>query len=182
MENKNGGLLIRFIAYMIDVLLFSVLFFAPLYLLLTGLEDRMMADPVGPIINIVTFVILFVLLWGVLFVLYQVFFISKFGGTLGKLACGMKVHDYDSGEKLDKKTAFYRFTAGYAFSSGFFGLGFWRIIKHDQNLGWHDELFGTKVEKTSSFIPGIIALVFLLILQGALIALSLGAITAITSF
>jgi uncharacterized RDD family membrane protein YckC len=92
--------------------------------------------------------------------LYNACFISKLGGTPGKLLFGLRVENRDSNELIDKKRAFYRFTLGYFFSSQLFGLGFLRIIKNPENLAWHDDLFFTKVLKYRSGVFGYI--IFLL--------------------
>ncbi len=96
----------------------------------------------------------------VLVFLYSWFFTYKFGGTLGKLLFGMRILK-DSGGYVDKRTAFWRMTAGYAASSVFMCLGYFWIFRKKENLAWHDRLFGTRVVRVGKPIGGIVALLII---------------------
>ena len=87
--------------------------------------------------------------------LYNMYFVSKYGGTIGKLIFGLKIRRDDNEEFLDRRAAFLRTILGYIYSSKFFGAGYLKIIKSDDNIAWHDELFSTHVEKSGSIWPGI---------------------------
>ena len=109
------------------------------------------------------------ILYNILMIIYTLFFVGKFGGTLGKLLFGMKIVDRDSGEAIGIKRAFLRTYLGYTFSSQFFGLGYWRIVKHPEKLAWHDELFNTKVVITRGPLLGIIVSIVFPVLSAIVI-------------
>jgi uncharacterized RDD family membrane protein YckC len=157
MEYKNAGLLKRFVAFVIDLVLFFTIPF-----LAVPLFYKTTADTFIPFAaHYLTLLIIFLFLAIPLIVLYQAFFISRFGGTLGKLIMGIKVLNEES-NYIDFKTAFLRQTAGYVFSLQFFGLGFWRLLKNPYKRAWHDDLFGTKVVTVRSAILGFV--IFILVL------------------
>lgn len=158
-HSNNAGFARRLFAALLECVLLLLLGTFPLYFLTTKIAGNEMVNPLKPFLDILTYIIVLIFLGAVIRVVYAIYFYEKFGGNIGKLLSGLKVVNMESGANLDKKTAMYRIIVGYAFSAGFFGLGFFRIIKNPDNLGWHDELFNTKVVKTSSIIPGIVAFV-----------------------
>ncbi len=197
MQQNNAGFLRRFIAYYIDLLIYLVLFTVPFYLMLKEAVNKVntfvpkpyvgqdttdileLVANFAPFINIFVFACVFFLLGAIAWLFYQVYFVSHFGGTIGKLVCGLRIKDSRTDANLDSKTAFYRSYPGYMFSSAFFGLGYLRIIKNDQNLAWHDELFNTKVVKEGSILPGVISFVLLAVILGSLIGVIFTILTQI---
>jgi len=158
MNQRNGNFIERLLANILD---FQIITAA---ILITSLLPRMLIGQ-----NILGMIMFFYyvsvfLLSAPLGALYSTIFISKFGGTLGKLLFGLRVENRDSNELIGKRRAFYRSTLGYIFSGQIFGLGFWRIIKNEENLAWHDELFFTKVVKHRRGLLGYIALAAMLVL------------------
>ena len=115
--------------------------------------------------------LLFIFIGGVIQIFYHVYFVTNYGGAIGKLLFGLKIVDANTNELIDKKRALYRYIAGYPFSGVFFGLGFFRIIKHENNLAWHDELFNTKVVGSNKDAMGYLSLFMLLIVFIALVYL-----------
>ncbi len=107
--------------------------------------------------GVILVILMFLIFSTVLVFCYSWFFTHKFGGTPGKLLFGMRIVD-DEGKFMDRATAFWRITAGYAASSTFFYLGYWWIFRKGENLAWHDRLFGTRVVRVGKPIGGIIAL------------------------
>ena len=115
-------------------------------------------------LNLICYVIGFLLVFGLIRLGYSIYFISHFGGTLGKLIFNLKIVDNNTNELISNKRAFYRLFIGYAFSFQFVAWGFLRIIKNSNKLTWHDELFDTKVVSKGSAFSGVITFVGLLIL------------------
>ncbi len=167
----NAGFARRALAQLIDAVIFLLFWAVPVYFISGSMVSSV--DPFKPIINLITVILLLFFVGTIIHFIYSVYFYEKFGGTIGKLLCGLKILDQNTNNHLDKKTAMYRILAGYSFSAGFLGLGYFMALKSDENLAWHDELFNTKVVKTSSFIPGIISFI---ILTGVLAMVISGAI------
>ncbi|MBI2414334.1 RDD family protein [candidate division WWE3 bacterium] len=160
----NAGFLIRALAYLLDKLLGLILLLSIIliYSYFVTLEDGM--EFIKIFGNITTIVISLLLLATLINLIYYTYFLSRFGGTLGKLLLGIQVFDKETGRFLDTKKAFFRSFAGYSFSGQFMGLGFLAINKKRNNLAWHDELFNTEVKAVGSVWPGVIlTLLFLAI-------------------
>ena len=137
---------------------------------ITGVSFATISDPTfaaiemaRPFAGVITYFISMFLVSGIIFTLYKVFFVSKFGGTLGKLLFGLRIVDQSTNEFLNLKRAFFRQVLGYAFSGVLVGLGFFRIIKNPDNLGWHDELFDTKVIRRGGVLGGVLAFIVVFI-------------------
>jgi uncharacterized RDD family membrane protein YckC len=153
----NARFLKRYFAYFLDYLLFfNILIFLSLaFLQIVSVIS--FVYPVDLIVNAATF---FITVWSlgfILFLFYEAYFMSKFGGTVGKLLYGIKVVDGETGNNISLKTALWRVTAGYTFSFQFLGLGYLKIIKHPEKLTWHDEMFNTRVVNAGKHRMGIVA-------------------------
>ena len=74
---------------------------------------------------------------------YQIFFLGKYGATLGKMACGLRVVTADGG-----KISYGRAT-GRAFAEMLSGIicyiGYIMIAFDDQKRGLHDHICNTRV-------------------------------------
>jgi len=161
MKSNNAGFGIRLFSTLIDSLIEITLFVLGLYSFVLMLSiDNFVAST----LNFVLYIILFIFSFGILRLVYSIYFISIFGGTLGKLIFNLKIVDQQTEQLISKKRAFYRLLIGYAFSVQFIGLGFFRIIKNSNKLGWHDELFNTKVIVKGSPYSGVVMFVSLLLL------------------
>lgn len=153
-QNKNtGGFFVRFLATLLNMLIYLSLLSLPLFVSIISGNTN--------IVRVAVFTASLYMLSCVFYTTYIVYFVSHFGGDLGKLLCGLKIVDASTGLHLDLKTALYRQFPGYLFSGGFFGLGYLRVLRNKDNLAWHDELFGTRVARTGSWIPGLMAVVIL---------------------
>lgn len=162
MEYRNAGLLLRVFAYLLDVLLLMLLAMVPAFILLITLDTFNSVSIVSGLINVGTYLIIAFFLFGLVISFYFIYFTSRFGGTLGKRLFGLRVLGQDTGLYIDVKTSLYRYFVGYTFSSLFLFLGFFRIIWNENKLGWHDELFDSKVVRAGSMIPGFVAILVLL--------------------
>jgi len=165
MNPRNGKFVERLLATILDYLILS------LVILLPTLIFSMISAGEHKIGNTFLSFASLALLIVPLSAIYYAVFTAKYGGTFGKLLFGLRVENRDSNELIDKKRAWYRFTLGYFFSAQLFGLGFWRIIKNEESLAWHDELFFTKVLKHKGSAPGYIALVVILVLIAPMVFL-----------
>lgn len=145
MDNYSpAGLTRRFFASLLDtaVVLLTIILPIVAALVLGGSIESLMQNK----FVIALFTGLLILFAPLITFLFS-YLISKNGGTPGKRLLGMKILNYENNSHIDFKTAFFRTIMGYTFSTQFFGLGFWRVIKNNEKLGWHDELFNTKVVK-----------------------------------
>jgi uncharacterized RDD family membrane protein YckC len=166
MPSKNAGFAIRTLALLLDTSISAtVLILLPSYVYFLLTKDLGIESVVNS--GLLLLGLLFSL--SALYVFYQTYFISKFGGTPGKLLCGLQVRDYETGNRISMKTAFLRQTAGYAFSSQFFGLGFYMITRSKENRAWHDELFNTVVLREGVWWYGLISYLLILLLKGYIV-------------
>jgi len=131
MNQRNGKFIERLLANILDFQIIIAVILIP------SLLPRMLTGQSILGMSMFFYYVSVFLLSAPLGALYSTIFISKFGGTLGKLLFGLRVENRDSNELIGKKRAFYRSTLGYIFSGQIFGLGFWRIIKNEENLAWH---------------------------------------------
>jgi len=168
MDNKNAGFAPRFFATIIENFITFIIWMILLYFPIAAFS---MQNIVTPTLNFTLIFLLFIFIGGVIQIFYHVYFVTNYGGAIGKLLFGLKIVDANTNELIDKKRALYRYIAGYPFSGVFFGLGFFRIIKHENNLAWHDELFNTKVVGSNKDAMGYLSLFMLLIVFIALVYL-----------
>lgn len=170
MDNNNNsqtnyaGFWIRWFAQGVDALIWSLNFFAPLYLL-----------SVFGSAGLNTFILGF--LWFLLYVLFvsglikfflHPYLISKIGGGLGKLVCGLEIIN-QNGSRLTYKNALFREFIAKIASNALLGLGYYWIFKTPQKQGWHDSLAGTYVvKKHNGFFAGLMMLILFLAINGGL--------------
>ena len=173
MITHNAGYFRRLAAFLIDLFVYLDVILVPLYILSLGFTSEYLPA----ILNTLTYIVLVILFGNLLYLVYQINFISTYGGTIGKLLLHMRITDQTSDKFLDTKTAFYRSYIGYAFSSQFFWAGFLRMINHPQNYGWHDELFNTRVVLTNKSTTGVFMLLALVALFLVLLYLIGGSIS-----
>lgn len=96
------------------------------------------------------------------------YLISKFGGTVGKMLCGLSIVT-PAGKNITYMRAFFRSTVGYMVSGSFVFLGFFWIFKDEKKRGWHDMVSETLVvsaRRENLVVPllGLIGIVILNIL------------------
>jgi len=121
----------RFLAFLIDVWLFTAFYFASM----AGLLFILGRDPGGSGRLILGG------FWYVLFCLYGGFSLSRTGQTLGKRLLGLAVVD-ENGGRVSFALGLFRML-GYLPSS-IFNLGFLWALRAD-GRAWHDHLAGTRV-------------------------------------
>lgn len=90
------------------------------------------------------FVYLLVFLFNPLVYFQSVWLTHFFGGSFGKLACGLRVRD-ETGKQLSFKRVFFRQVIGYKFSMLVFGLGYLAVLRDKQRQAWHDKTVGSLV-------------------------------------
>jgi uncharacterized RDD family membrane protein YckC len=161
MQNNNAGFTVRLFATLTDSFIEVLLFVLGLYLFVSLLSVE---NFVISTLNLVTFLLFF----GILRLFYSIYFITHFGGSLGKLIFNLKIVDNQTEELLSNKRAFYRVFIGYAFSAQFIFWGFLRIIKNPSKFAWHDELFNTKVVSKGSVFSGVMTFFGVILLTGFL--------------
>ncbi|KKT77941.1 MAG: RDD domain containing protein [Candidatus Nomurabacteria bacterium GW2011_GWA1_46_11] len=93
------------------------------------------------------------------------FMISKFGGSMGKLLCGLAVVN-DRGEHISFWRAFFRDYIGYGVSGSLLGMGFFWALKKERR-SWHDLIADTNVVVTRNWgvFLGIVSLTVVLIVN-----------------
>ena len=92
----------------------------------------------------------------------DIFFITKFGATPGKMVFHLKIIRGD-GSNPQLKTAILRETVGRILSGIVFNLGYLWIAFDKQKQGWHDKIAGTHVILTEPLGKGRKILIFILV-------------------
>ncbi len=153
-NNNNAGFFIRFFATQLSMLVYFSMLSIPLFVsIMMGNSDLLQ----GALLTVALYMFSVVF-----YTAYIIYFVTHFGGELGKLLFGLKIVRSSDNSLLDTKTALCRQFPGYLFSGGFFGLGYFRVLKNPENLAWHDELFGTKVVREGSWLPGLFSTLILI--------------------
>lgn len=80
------------------------------------------------------------------------YMVSRVGATPGKLLTGLRITD-EEGQLLSFKRSLFRTLVGYPFSSLYFGLGYFSIIKDENKQGWHDKAVGSRVWVVQTLWP-----------------------------
>ncbi|KKS03619.1 MAG: RDD domain containing protein [candidate division WWE3 bacterium GW2011_GWF2_41_45] len=157
---KTAGIVRRYFAYALDCLISMLVVLIPFLLVTFNAVKGYFASPStwSALSVVLPFSILFLI--PILMFFYSWYFTHKFGGTIGKLLFRLRIVD-ENGSYMDKTTAFWRMTAGYALSSSFFGLGYLWAFRKKEDLTWHDRFLSTRVIRVGSPVWGIIALILL---------------------
>lgn len=95
-----------------------------------------------------------ILIW-IFSIAYNVIFIQKWGATIGKKLLKLRVVNMDY-QPINIGQALLRETVGKIYSSLFFNLGYWNVLKHPQRQAWHDKIAKTyvvEVDSNGQFIP-----------------------------
>ena len=86
-----------------------------------------------------TLAIILTILWSILFAMYTVYFNARFGGTLGKLAVGIRITKPD-GSRINWNDAWKRSSVDLVFASVALIFGVWGLTKVDPegyaSVGW----------------------------------------------
>jgi len=160
-----AGFWIRLLAYTIDFLLMLCVILVSVWFILI---DKPNLETLLPKIGVLFYCMIFILPT-LEFLINKVLFTIKFGGSIGKLACGIKVVDED-GNLLKFWQAIFRYVVGYFVSGMLFGLGFLWILRDPQRQGWHDQVSGTYVvRKNRNHLLIGICLFFLLMLANVML-------------
>ncbi len=150
---------LRFLAWLIDFLLMTVLYQS---LFLMALKNT---EPMGLINQTVAAFIFLLLYIPIIVVLINLCLISAFGGTIGKILTGITIEN-SKGVYLTLKGAFVRNILGYWVSGLFLNLGFIWILIDKNRQGWHDMMTNTfvRIKSKTATIRGILfAFIFLLL-------------------
>ena len=153
-----AGFWLRYLAQMVDSAIWSLNFFAPLYLL-----SAFGTSNVEVFIPALLWFILYALFAGPLvkFIAHP-WLISHTGAGLGKLVCGLEIINHTESRLTFKNALFREYIAKIA-SNGLLGLGYYWIFKTPQKQGWHDGLAGTYVvKKHNGALTGLMALIIML--------------------
>ncbi|MBU0649831.1 RDD family protein [Patescibacteria group bacterium] len=165
MDNKNyAGFWLRWLAQGVDIFIWALNFFVALFLFsLFGTTDLKTFLP-----GLLWFLLYTIFTWPLIKFFVHPWLISKFGGGLGKLACGLEVIN-QNGSRLTYKNALFREYIAKIASNALLGLGYYWIFRNPQRQGWHDSLAGTYVlKKYQGILAGIMMLILLLTAIGVL--------------
>jgi len=120
---ETAGFGVRFVAYIIDVII----------LIIPQMIIRLLLG--------VALGSLFGLAIGVA---YAVYFWTSSGATPGKMAMGLKVVSAETGGLVDMSAAILRYV-GYFVSGIPLGLGFFWVLWDPEKQAWHDKIAKTRV-------------------------------------
>lgn len=153
--NKPAGFFLRLLAYLIEKLIFALLF---VYLIYSISKNTTLS---GLYYGLIVLFVIFIFT-SLLGMVYNVLFTHYFGGNLGKLVTGLAIKD-QSGGKLEFKKVLFRQLLSYNFSWLAFGLGFLSILKDPNKQGFHDHTVDSNVFRVNMLWP-LGLLVFLVLL------------------
>jgi uncharacterized RDD family membrane protein YckC len=147
---KYAGFWRRFIAYMIDGCIISIVFFILAFIcgiaFFTGTmssgNNAWIADMSNPE-RITSLTLWFWLFSTLINIAYFTYFHGSTGRTPGKMLLGLQVVSID-GNQISFGTAFLR-SIGYLVSSIVLCLGYIWIMFDSKKQGWHDKIAGTVV-------------------------------------
>ena len=128
---EYAGRLHRFAAFIIDIVIISVIIVVLNALGVIDLGEPSATDQ---------------LIEAVITLGYYILFTTVFGATLGKMALGMKVVE-ESGQKAGFFRVLIRETIGKVVSAIILFLGYIWILFDGNRQGWHDKIGGTFVVK-----------------------------------
>lgn len=136
-DNLNlASLFKRFLAFVIDDILISVIVFAIFWDSIANSASDMEA-----MINVVNGFVMPIL---ILKFAYQTFFIWYYGATVGKILLKIKVIDYNTFERVSLNSSMFR-SFGRILSEMFFYLGFLISLLNDGKQTFHDKISRTLV-------------------------------------
>ena len=164
-QTNYAGFWIRWFAQGLDILIWSTVFFLSLYLLSAfGSSGLSVFIP-----GFLWFLLSVIFISGPVKLLIQPLLINKFGGGLGKLACGLEITRED-GSRLTYKNGLFREYVAKIASNALLGLGYYWIFKTPNKQGWHDSLSGTYVvKKHNGLLTGIMVLILFLAIEVGLV-------------
>jgi uncharacterized RDD family membrane protein YckC len=159
MKNNYAGFFLRFLGHLIDSLIGITIF---LFMISTVFSSPSLPET----LNSILFVFICFMYLGIIMPILYSFFVSKFGGTPGKLLVGIKVTRED-GKPLSFQRSLFRTFVGVPVSSLFLGLGYFYIFKDEKRRGWHDLVTGSVVVKSvyGNVFVGILSLILLMIVN-----------------
>lgn len=143
---KYVGFRKRFLAYLVDILILSVIGFGIDSLLGQGLLSILRANTLTDLQSmmsnrsILPALISFIVSFG----FYILMWVNNGGATPGKELLGIKVVKAD-GSKIGYPEAIMRSVFGYTLSSVVLSLGFLWVIWDKKKQGWHDKIANTVV-------------------------------------
>ncbi len=157
----------RLLARTIDV---AFLWLFPIYLinlLSTSTDTAIM-------LNRLSLCVVMFMVYPIVYIFLYSFLISRFGGTIGKLAIGIKVVLAD-GQFLSFWRSFFRDRIAYIVSGVLLWLGFIWILVDKERRAWHDQIAGSYVvtsNKKLAFL-GVIVLAAILFLEFNLVTVAI---------
>ena|SRR3989344_6723183 len=139
---QYAGFWIRLAAKLIDLFILALLLALPFYLL----NFLATGSPIPK--ELPTFVYIYIFLWFIIFILYDIYFIKKYNATPGKMIMRIKVVKADN-SSVTWATSIVRWII-YKLGSGWWVLflGVLWIIWDEKKQGWHDKVANTYVIRT----------------------------------
>ncbi|KKQ92101.1 MAG: Membrane protein [Microgenomates group bacterium GW2011_GWC1_39_7b] len=128
-------------------------------------------DTVSMLNRLSLYVVLLIMVYPIVYIFLSSFLVSRFGGTVGKLATGIKVVLAD-GQLLSFWKAFFRDRIAYIVSGVLLWLGFIWILVDKERRTWHDQIVDSYVvtgNKKLAFL-GVVVLAAIIFLEFNLVS------------
>ena len=132
----------RLAAFLVDNLIFFSVYIISLFIFLNTNRG------LGNILVVVNSYLFLTIIW----IFINGWFYSKFGGSLGKILCGLKV-THEDGSYLNFSDYFFREYVAKLFSGAVLFLGYIYIFYNPKSQAFHDMFAKTYVLKDSSIKP-----------------------------
>jgi len=127
----------RFLAFWIDILISVVL----LFLLVVKVAE---SNTLSTFLDNLFTSIMILLLCPLLLQLFQAYMTFKYGGSIGKLICGLQVVNKDN-KNISLPLSVFRAFISPIISGTVIYAGYFWILKDPERRGWHDLALGTRV-------------------------------------
>ena len=165
--NNIAKPILRILSGLIDLTLFIIPSTYLVYRLSYSSNIESVLDGLWPIV-------ILALIYNMTMVTINSFFISQFGGTVGKLLTGTRIVN-PNGQNLSFWRAFFRNQMGYMVSGAFLWLGFLWIFFDKEVRAWHDMIVDSYVVIVSkqTYILGVFCLIIITSLNILLINFSI---------
>ena len=142
----------RLAAFLVDSLVFLSVWIISLFIFLNPTRG------LGNLLVVVNSYLFLVIIW----IFINGWLYSKFGGSLGKILCGLKV-THEDGSYLNFNDYFFREYVAKIFSAAVVFLGYFYIFYHPKAQAFHDMFAKTYVLKDGSYKPAISPIISLIL-------------------
>jgi uncharacterized RDD family membrane protein YckC len=160
---KPAAIFTRILALFIDWLILGLI-------VLEFLIFISSSNTLETVLNNLTITFIGLMVIPIIIQIVQAYLTAKYGGSIGKLICGLMVTD-ENNQKISLNMAFFRTFIGPVINSPMIGLGYFWVFRNERRQGWHDLAIGTTVVENNSSqnILGILTSIIFVVISVVMI-------------